>query len=44
MFLRHFILWPSFDIHEKFYGDRFKYSDFGLIKGYILETVVTINH
>jgi len=22
MFLRHFVRWPSIDIHVKFYGDR----------------------
>jgi len=22
IFLRHFVPWPSVDIHEKFYGDR----------------------
>jgi len=48
-----FFLWPSVDIHAKFYGGRLretpqpgelnargaaKYSDFGPIEGYILET------
>jgi len=24
IFLRHLVPWPSVDIHEKYYGDRFK--------------------
>jgi len=47
MFPRHLVPWPSVDIQVKFCRDRprgltergvAKYSDFGLIEGYILET------